>query len=100
MYAITQFQEDSNPILPIILAGQNDLTDLLIYRISLPLTSRVVARSYLAGVSLKDMRPTSCNTSKLQAPNRTSSLIRSSPPYSRAPASSSEEPTTWLKARL
>ncbi|CAO0822555.1 hypothetical protein DFAR_3170014 [Desulfarculales bacterium] len=56
MHTITQFQEDSKPILLIILAGQNNLDDLLIYRSSLPLASRVVARSHLAGASLQDMQ--------------------------------------------
>lgn len=56
LHTITQFQGDSKPILPIILAGQNNLADLLIYRTSLPLASRVVARSHLAGVSLQDMQ--------------------------------------------
>ncbi|CAO0820256.1 hypothetical protein DFAR_1470001 [Desulfarculales bacterium] len=53
LHTITQFQGDSKPTLLIILAGQNDL---LIYRTSLPLTFRVVARSHLAGVSLQDMQ--------------------------------------------
>ncbi|CAO0822002.1 hypothetical protein DFAR_2770023 [Desulfarculales bacterium] len=56
LHAVTQFQGDSKPILPIILAGQNNLADLFIYRTSLPLTSRVVAGSHLAGVSLQDMQ--------------------------------------------
>ncbi|CAO0823992.1 hypothetical protein DFAR_4000031 [Desulfarculales bacterium] len=56
LHTITQFQGDSRPILPTILAGQNNLTDLLLYRISLPLASRVVARSHLAGVSLQGMQ--------------------------------------------
>ncbi|CAO0819651.1 hypothetical protein DFAR_620008 [Desulfarculales bacterium] len=56
MHTITQFQGGSKPILPIILAGQNNLGDFLIYRTSLPLASRVVARSHLAGVSLQNMQ--------------------------------------------
>ncbi|CAO0820925.1 hypothetical protein DFAR_2000020 [Desulfarculales bacterium] len=56
MHTITQFQGDSKPIRPIILAGQSNLTDLFIDRTSLPLASRVVARNYLAGVSLQDMQ--------------------------------------------
>ncbi|CAO0823659.1 hypothetical protein DFAR_3820013 [Desulfarculales bacterium] len=56
MHTITQFQGDSKLILPTILAGQNNLADLFIYnRNSLPLASRVVARSHLAGVSLQSM---------------------------------------------
>ncbi|CAO0823214.1 hypothetical protein DFAR_3540004 [Desulfarculales bacterium] len=56
MQTVTQFQGDSKPILPIILVGQSNLVDLFIYRISLPLASRVVARSHLAGVSLQSMQ--------------------------------------------
>ncbi|CAO0823507.1 hypothetical protein DFAR_3740005 [Desulfarculales bacterium] len=56
MHTITQFQGGSKPILPIILAGRNNLIDLSIDRNSLPLASRVVIRSHLAGVSLQDMQ--------------------------------------------
>ncbi|CAO0819658.1 AAA family ATPase [Desulfarculales bacterium] len=99
MHTITQFQGDSKPILPVILAGQNNLAGLLLYRISLPLASRVVARSHLAGVSLQDMQAYSYTTSRSQASNRNYSLIRPSPPYSRTSAAFFEEPTTWLEAR-
>ncbi|CAO0820647.1 hypothetical protein DFAR_1780005 [Desulfarculales bacterium] len=99
MHTITQFQGGSKPILPIILAGQNNLADLLIYRTSLPLASRVVARSHLASASLQDMQACLLHPiSKSQASNRTSFLIRPSPPYSRAPAASFEGPTTWPEA--
>ena len=55
LHTITQFHADSNPILPIILAGQNNLADLLLYRTSLPLSSRIVARSHLHGIARADM---------------------------------------------
>ena len=55
LHTITQFDADSNPLLPIILAGQNSLADLLTYRTSLPLASRIVARTHLQGVSRQDM---------------------------------------------
>ncbi|CAO0820219.1 hypothetical protein DFAR_1450007 [Desulfarculales bacterium] len=56
LHTVTQLQGDSKPILLIILAGQNNLADLLIYRASLPLASKVLARSHLAGVSLQNMQ--------------------------------------------
>ncbi|CAO0820242.1 AAA family ATPase [Desulfarculales bacterium] len=56
MHTITQLQGNSKPILPDILAGQNNRTNLLIYRTFLPLASRVVARSHLAGVSFQGMQ--------------------------------------------
>ncbi|CAO0819983.1 hypothetical protein DFAR_1260036 [Desulfarculales bacterium] len=56
LHSITQFQGDFEPILPISLAGQNNFANLLIYRIFLPLASRVIARNQLVGVSLQDMQ--------------------------------------------
>ena len=47
LHTLTQFQGDSKPWLPIILAGQNNLADNLLYRTAIPLSSRIVARSHL-----------------------------------------------------
>jgi general secretion pathway protein A len=55
LHTLTQFEGDSKPILPIILAGQNNLLDKLYWRTSLPLSSRVVARSHLEGVNRQGM---------------------------------------------
>ena len=55
LHTITQFEADSKPLLPIILAGQNNLVDLLLYRTSIPLSSRIIAKSHLQGVSRQDM---------------------------------------------
>jgi len=55
LHTITQFEGDSKPYLPIILAGQNNLADLLLYRTSVPLSSRIVARTHLMGIDRKDM---------------------------------------------
>lgn len=55
LHTIAQFDQDSKAWLPIILAGQNNLIDKLMYRASMPLASRVVARSHLEGVSRDDM---------------------------------------------
>jgi general secretion pathway protein A len=41
--------------LPLILAGQSNLVDKLMYRSSLPLASRVIARSHLEGVHREGM---------------------------------------------
>jgi len=41
--------------LPVILAGQSNLVDKLMYRSSLPLASRIVARSHLEGVHREGM---------------------------------------------
>ena len=51
LHTLTQFEKDSKPYLPIVLAGQASLADSLMYRSSMPLSSRIVARSYLEGVS-------------------------------------------------
>lgn len=50
-----QFDHDSKPILPIVLAGQNNLLDKLMYHTSRPIASRVVARSHLEGLKSDDM---------------------------------------------
>lgn len=56
LHTLTQFEGDSKPILPIILAGQNNLLDKLYWKTSLPLSSRVVARSHLKGVDRQGMQ--------------------------------------------
>jgi len=55
LHTICQFEKDSKPWLPIILAGQNSLVDKLSYRDSRPLASRVVAKSHLQGADLQGM---------------------------------------------
>lgn len=49
LHTLTQFEQDSKPFLPIVLAGQSNLVDNLRYRNCLPLASRVVAKSHLKG---------------------------------------------------
>jgi type II secretory pathway predicted ATPase ExeA len=56
LHTLCQFDADSKPHLPMILAGQNNLVDLLQYRSSLPLASRIVARSHLEGIDLQQMQ--------------------------------------------
>jgi len=55
LHTLTQFEKDSQPLLPIVLAGQSNLIDNLMYRSSLPLASRVVGRSHLEGVTRDQM---------------------------------------------
>jgi len=55
LHTVTQFEADSKPLLPLLLAGQNNLLDKLYWRTSLPLSSRVVARSHLEGVDRQGM---------------------------------------------
>lgn len=55
LHTLTQFEKDSKPYLPIVLAGQANLVDSLMYRSSMPLASRIVARSHLEGVSRGQM---------------------------------------------
>jgi type II secretory pathway predicted ATPase ExeA len=56
LHTICQFEKDSKPYLPMILAGQNNLIDKLSYRSSQPLASRIVARSHLQGTDLTGMQ--------------------------------------------
>lgn len=55
LHTLTQFDHDSKPYLPMVLAGQGNLVDNLKYRYSLPLASRVVGRCHLQGVDQQDM---------------------------------------------
>lgn len=55
LHTLCQFHKDSKPWLPIILAGQNNLVDKLMYRDCQPLASRIVARSHLEGVDRDGM---------------------------------------------
>jgi len=55
LHTITQFEHDSKPWLPIILAGRANLIDKLTYHTSGPLASRVVARSHMEPVSRDTM---------------------------------------------
>ena len=56
LHTICQFEKDSKPYLPMILAGQNNLVDKLSYRSSQPLASRIVARSHLQATTLDTMK--------------------------------------------
>jgi len=55
LHTLGQFEMDSKPLLSIILAGQNNLLDKLMYLTSRPLASRVIGRSHLEGLKQKDM---------------------------------------------
>lgn len=55
LHTLSQFEHDSRPYLPIVLAGQANLVDHLRYRTGLPLASRVVAKSHLKGIDQKTM---------------------------------------------
>ena len=56
LHTIAQFDKDSKPYLPIILAGQANLIDKLSYRSSAPLASRVIAKSHLQGLNREAMQ--------------------------------------------
>lgn len=56
LHTILQFDFDSRPIVPLMLCGQNCLVDKLRFHTSKPLASRVVGRTLLEGLKLKDMQ--------------------------------------------
>jgi len=55
IHTITVFEQDSKPWLPIILTGRTNLIDKLMYQTSLPLASRIVARSHMEPVNRQEM---------------------------------------------
>lgn len=56
LHTLCQFDKDSKPYLPLILAGQASLVDKLSYRSSAPLASRVVCRAHLQGLDKDGMQ--------------------------------------------
>ena len=56
LHTITQFEQDSKPWLPIILAGRTNLIDKLMYQTSMPLASRIVARSHMEPINRQEMK--------------------------------------------
>jgi general secretion pathway protein A len=56
LHTLCQFDKDSKPYLPLILAGQASLIDKLSYRSSAPLASRVVCRAHLQGLDKDGMQ--------------------------------------------
>jgi general secretion pathway protein A len=56
LHTICQFDKDSKPWLPLILAGQSSLVDKLMYRTSAPLASRIIVRSHLEGLDRQGMQ--------------------------------------------
>lgn len=55
LHTLTQFEQDSKPFFPVILAGQANLVDNLHYGASAPLASRVIARCHLKGIDRQTM---------------------------------------------
>ena len=56
LHTLCQFEMDSKPYLPLILAGQSNLIDKLMYPGSMPLASRVVAKSHFMGADSNQMK--------------------------------------------
>ena len=55
LHTITQFESDSKPWLPMILAGQMNLESTLRYRKAAPLASRIVTRGVLSSITKEEM---------------------------------------------
>ena len=56
LHTICHFEGDSRPLLPLILAGQNNLVEHLQFRACQSLGSRIVARSHLEGIPRDQMQ--------------------------------------------
>jgi len=55
LHTLCQFEMDAKPWLPLVLAGQANLIDKLMYPGSMPLASRVVAKSHFVGIDRNQM---------------------------------------------
>ncbi len=56
LHTLCQFEMDSKPYLPLVLAGQSNLIDNLMYPPCMPLASRIVARSHFVGAEKKQLQ--------------------------------------------
>jgi len=56
LHTLCQFEMDSKPFLPLVLAGQSSLNDSLMYPGAMPLASRVVAKSHFIGIDREEMK--------------------------------------------
>jgi type II secretory pathway predicted ATPase ExeA len=69
LHTLFQFDFDSQPIVPLILAGHKALMDKLLYHTSRPLASRVVGKSHLDGLKLKEMQSYLKHHLEIEAPS-------------------------------
>lgn len=56
LHTLCQFDFDSNPIMPVVLCGQDQLIDKLMTLSAKPLASRIVGRSHMESLQLRDMK--------------------------------------------
>lgn len=56
LHTLCQFEMDCKPYLPLVLAGQSNLIDKLMYPGCMPLASRVVAKSHFMGADRDQMQ--------------------------------------------
>lgn len=56
LHTLCQFDFDSNPIMPVVLCGQDQLIDKLMTLSAKPLASRIVGRSHMDSLQLRDMK--------------------------------------------
>lgn len=93
LHTLCEFDADSKPHLPVILSGQNNLLDLLQYRSSLPLASRIVARNHLEGIDTEQMQLYLAHHLTIAVSKLSSSRPKPSLRSSRAPLACYAEPT-------
>ena len=56
LHTLCQFEMDSKPYLPLVMAGQSNLIDKLMYPGCMPLASRVVAKSHFIGATREQLQ--------------------------------------------
>ena len=56
LHTLCQFEMDSKPYLPLVLAGQSNLIDKLMYPGAMPLASRIVAKSHFTGAEREEIK--------------------------------------------
>ncbi len=56
LHTLLQSDFDSQPVLPVVLSGQLGLIDRLLYHTSRPFASRIMGRTHMEALQLKDMQ--------------------------------------------
>lgn len=56
LHTLVQSEFDSQPLLPVVLSGQLGLIDRLLYHTSRPFSSRIMGRTHMEALQLKDMQ--------------------------------------------
>ena len=92
LHTVAQADFDSRTLVPIVLSGQINLIDKLLFHTSKPFASRIVGWSHMEALQREHMADYLAHHVSIAGATKRSSLRMSSPPSTRAPAACFDEP--------